>query len=186
MQQRSIYILQLLTTGMEKVSRGNKREFYNSFLPKNYSFQEIFGTFGRATGLVAYVSLCLLLFAAVIGIMAVSFSTNEVDANPLTGQIDLFAGLSRAYPPTLWFMNAIHDQSILYLGLLVGSHALAFGLFIFLIQGLVQKTNQKGVRSNIRKNNKALKYQSKPVVQALIYKEFKKFFNSIIYFCTPL
>lgn len=28
--------------------------------------QEIFGTFGRATGLVAYVSLCLLLFAAAI------------------------------------------------------------------------------------------------------------------------
>ena len=123
----------------------------------------------------------ILLFVLVFGIMAASFSVNEVDANPLTGQIDLFAGLSRAYPPTMWFMNAIHDQSILYLALLVGSHAILFGVFIVLIQGLVQRTNQRGIRSNIRKNNKAVKYQSKSVVQALVFKEFKKFFNSIIY-----
>ena len=123
----------------------------------------------------------ILLFAVVIGLMMVSFSTNEVEANPLTGQIDVFAGLSRVYPPILWFMNAIHDTSILDLGILVGSHALLFGLFIYFIQGLVQKTNQRGIKSNIKKNGKALKYQSKTVVQALVGKEFKKFFNSIIY-----
>ncbi len=123
----------------------------------------------------------IILFAATIGIFAVSFSVNEVETNPLTGQMDLFAGISNAYPPFLWFINAVHEQNIVDLLLLVGTHIAAFALFIILIQGLVQKTNQRGIRSNIRKNNKEIKYQSKPVVQALIQKEFKKFFNSIIY-----
>ncbi|MBU1093767.1 MAG: hypothetical protein KKH01_04815 [Firmicutes bacterium] len=123
----------------------------------------------------------IILFAATIAILAFSFSVNDVDTNPLTGQIDLFSGISNAYPPFLWFINAIHEQSVVDILLLVSTHGIAFGLFIVLIQDLVQKTNQKGVRSNIRKNNKAVKYQSKPVMQSLVTKEFKKFFNSVIY-----
>ncbi|MBN2300246.1 MAG: hypothetical protein JXC31_03555 [Acholeplasmataceae bacterium] len=123
----------------------------------------------------------IILFAATIGLLVGSFSVNEVDVNPLTGQINLFSGISNAYPPFEWFIQAVHQQSIGNLLLLVGTHGLALFLFIILLQGLVQKTNQKGVRSNIRKNNKTIKYQEKPVIQTLIQKEFKKYFSSILY-----
>lgn len=123
----------------------------------------------------------IILFAATIGLLVGSFSVNEVDTNPLTGQINLFSGISNAYPPFEWFINAIHQQSIIDLLLLVGTHGIALFLFIVLLQSLVQKTNQRGVRSNIRKNNKEIKYQEQSVLKTLVQKEFKKYFNSILY-----
>ncbi|MBU1141041.1 MAG: hypothetical protein KKG64_00810, partial [Firmicutes bacterium] len=123
----------------------------------------------------------IIIFALFIGIFMVSFSVNDVETNPLTGQIDLFAGISNAYPPVRWFMNAIHQQSFVDLFYLLGSHVIAFTLFIILIQGLVQRTNQRGVRANIRKQSKPVRYQSKSVLLALVQKEFKKFFSSTLY-----
>lgn len=123
----------------------------------------------------------IILFAATIGLLVGSFSVNGGDTNPLTGQIDLFSGISKAYPPFQWFIDAIHQQSIVDLLLLVGTHAIALFLFVMLLEGLVQKTNQRGVRTNIKKNNKEIKYQEKSVLQTLVQKEFKKYFNSILY-----
>lgn len=123
----------------------------------------------------------ILVFAVFIGIFMLSFSINQTDVNPFTGQINLFAGISKAYPPFEWFINSVNNQSFVDLGLLVGSHGLLFGLFIYFIQGLVNKTNQKGIRSNIRKNNKAIRYQEKTLLVTLVQKEFKKILSSTGY-----
>ena len=123
----------------------------------------------------------ILMFVIFIGIFMFSFSLNDVETNPLTGQIDLFAGISNAYPPFLWFINAVHDQNILNLLYLVGANGLLFYLFIHFIYGFVQKTNQKGIRANIKKNGKAITYQERSIITALVQKEFKKFFSITLY-----
>ncbi len=123
----------------------------------------------------------ILIFVIMIGIFMFSFSINETSVNPLTGQINLFSGIGNAYPPFKWFITAINEHSFLNLGLLISTHSIAFVIFMFSIQGLVQRTNQKGIKSNIRKNNKQLKYQEKSVLVTLVQKEFKKFLSSTIY-----
>ena len=123
----------------------------------------------------------ILMFVIFIGIFMVSFSFNDVETNPLTGQIDLFSGISNAYPPFEWFMNAVHDQHILSLLFLVGSNGILFFLFIYFIHGFVQRTNQRGIRANIKKNGKAIIYQERSIMTALIQKEFKKFFSITLY-----
>ncbi|PKK98970.1 MAG: hypothetical protein CVV57_03960 [Tenericutes bacterium HGW-Tenericutes-2] len=123
----------------------------------------------------------ILMFVIFIGIFMVSFSFNDVETNPLTGQINLFSGISKAYPPFAWFMDAVHNQSILSLIYLVASNGILFFLFIYFIQGFVQRTNQRGIRANIKKNGKAITYQERSIVTALVQKEFKKFFSITLY-----
>ncbi|MCR3905948.1 MAG: hypothetical protein NUK62_02865 [Tenericutes bacterium] len=123
----------------------------------------------------------IIMFAVFIGIFMFTFSINDVDVNPLTGQIELFAGITNAYPPFKWFMNSIHDHNVIDLILLVCSHALLFGIFVYFIQGIVHQTNQKGIRSNTRKNGSVIKYQQRSVLMALVQKEFKKFFSITLY-----
>jgi len=123
----------------------------------------------------------ILMFVVFLGLMFGSFSINETTINPLTGQIELFAGIADNYPPMTWFIQAIHEGNLLNLFYLVGSHALIFGLFMYFIQGVVNSTNQKGIRQNIKKNGKPIKYQERSIMTALIQKEFKKFFNVPIY-----
>lgn len=123
----------------------------------------------------------VLMFVFFLGLFMLSFSMNDVEQNPLTGQIELFAGLINVYPPLQWFMNAVHEKSILDLFYLVSSNGLIFCLYIFGIQGLVQKTNQRGVRVFIRKSGSKINYQSSPIGWTIIKKEFKKFFSIPLY-----
>ncbi|MDO9628369.1 MAG: hypothetical protein Q7I99_00590 [Acholeplasmataceae bacterium] len=123
----------------------------------------------------------ILMFVIFIGIFMVSFSFNDIETNPLTGQIELFSGISRAYPPFAWFMNAVHNQNLLHLLFLVGSNGLLFFLFIHFINGFVQRTNQRGIRANIKKNGKAITYQERSIMTALVQKEFKKYFSVTLY-----
>jgi ABC-2 type transport system permease protein len=123
----------------------------------------------------------ILMFVVFLGLMFWSFSMNETTINPLTGQIELFAGIVDRYPPMRWFIEAIHEGNMLNLFYLVGSHVVIFGLFIYFIQGIVNQTNQRGIRQNIKKNGKPLKYQERSVLTALVQKEFKKFFSVPLY-----
>ncbi len=123
----------------------------------------------------------VLMFVIFMGIFMISFSMNDVETNPLTGQIDLFAGISNAYPPFEWFINAVHDHNFLNLLYLVGANGILFFLFIHLINGFVQKTNQRGIRANIKKDGKKIIYQERSVMTALVQKEFKKFFSITLY-----
>ncbi len=123
----------------------------------------------------------ILMFAIFIGIFAFSFSINTIESNPLTGQIDLFAGLSTSYPPLGWFIDAISSHDVLSLIYLMISHGLLFVLFILLVFPLVNFTNKRGIRSNIKKHHKDVKYRSQHIMVSLIKKEFSKFFSITLY-----
>ena len=123
----------------------------------------------------------VLMFVVFIGLFLWSFSVNETTVNPLTGQIELFAGIARNYPPITWFANAVHEGNLMHLLYLSMSHLVIFGLFIYGIQGVVNYTNQQGLRQNIKKNGKPLKYQERSVLSALVQKELKKFFSIPLY-----
>ena len=123
----------------------------------------------------------IIMFAAFMGIFMVSFSLNDVESNPLTGQIDMLAGLSDIYPPIAWFMKAISEQSFLDLFFIVATHGLLFFLFIMLVQKIVHYTNQRGLRQNIKKSGAPVLYQEKSLLQSLIQKEFRKFFSIPLY-----
>jgi ABC-2 type transport system permease protein len=113
--------------------------------------------------------------------MALSFSLNDTQVNPLTGQIDVFANMTKYYLPFKWFNNAIYNNSILELLYIIGSHGLLFIIYIYFIEKLAEFTNKRGIRSNIKYKQKNISYQEKPVVRSIVEKEFKKFFNSTLY-----
>jgi ABC-2 type transport system permease protein len=123
----------------------------------------------------------VLMFGIFVALFMVSFSVNEATVNPLTGQIDLFSGLSSGYPPLLWFTNAVSKRNVLDLIYLVFSHAALFFLFLYFIEDVVQKTNQKGQRAHTRINGKPVTYQARHAVFALVQKEIRKFFSIPLY-----
>ena len=106
------------------------------FLSGTNTTQEIFGTFGRATGLVAYMSLCFLLIAAVI---AASTSVLSQFAWVLlgTGGVSIAYGIIQAvgadpfkwvnqYSPVIGFLGNPNFQSS-FVGL---SGVLAFSMML--------------------------------------------------------
>lgn len=123
----------------------------------------------------------ILMFVFFLGLFILSFQMNDVEQNPLTGQIELFAGIINIYPPLEWFMNAVHDRSILDLLYLICGNGFVFMLYVIGIQGLVQKTNQRGVRTFVRKAGSKVNYQSSPIGWTIVKKEFKKFFSIPLY-----
>ncbi len=123
----------------------------------------------------------ILMFVILIGTLMATFSLNEVEQNPLTGQIDLFKGIAKVYLPFEWYRTAIHEQSIIHLLYLVISNLLVLVLFIFGIEKLVHKTNQKGIRVTYKNNGKAVNYQQRSTLFALTQKEFKKYFSITLY-----
>ena len=123
----------------------------------------------------------ILLFSFFIGIILWSFSLNETTLNPLTGQIEIFNGLSKNYPPMSWFMMAIHEKDLFDLLLLVLTHIIVFTVFVFGIQSIVNYTNQRGLRQNIKADGKPIKYQERGILSALVQKEVKKFFSIPLY-----
>jgi ABC-2 type transport system permease protein len=123
----------------------------------------------------------ILMIGILVGFLFLSFSMNNTTVNPLTGQIDLFTDITTYYLPFKWFNQAVDQTSFLSLIYLVGSHLVLFGIYVFFIEKLASYTNKRGIRTQIKYKQKTLKYQEKPVVQSLVEKEFKKFFDSTLY-----
>ncbi|HAX02262.1 MAG: hypothetical protein A2Y45_03055 [Tenericutes bacterium GWC2_34_14] len=123
----------------------------------------------------------ILVFVLMIGLFMIMFSVNEVDQNPLTGQIDLFKGIAKVYLPFDWYRIAVHQESLPHFMYLVLSHGILFVLYLFSIQGLVAKTNQKGVRVAMKHGVSAIRYIQRSPLISIVQKEFKKFFNSVLY-----
>lgn len=123
----------------------------------------------------------ILMVGVLLGIMALSFSMNDTQVNPLTGQIDIFANMTKYYLPFKWFNNAVYSNSILDLLYIVGSHGILLIVYIYFVEKLAEFTNKRGIRSNIKYKQKNISYQEKPVVRTLVEKEFKKFINSTLY-----
>jgi ABC-2 type transport system permease protein len=123
----------------------------------------------------------ILMIGVLLGIMALSFSMNDTQVNPLTGQIDIFANMTKYYLPFKWFNNAVYSNSFLDLAYIVGSHGILFIIYIYFVEKLAEFTNKRGIRSHIKYKQKDISYQEKTVVRSLVEKEFKKFFNSTLY-----
>lgn len=124
----------------------------------------------------------ILLFAIFLGVMYLSFSMqNFEDANPLLNQQGFMDNLSGFYPPVRWFVGAVTEQNIGQLLLLVFVNAGLLASFVFVIQGLVRITNQRGMTKITRKNNKAAVSKQRSTLWSIAAKEFKTFFNIPIY-----
>ena len=122
----------------------------------------------------------IFMFAFFLGIFALTFSVNETEVNPLTGQINMVKGLATYYPMIEMFINSVHHQDhvafLLYAGISIG----VFMLYVLLITNLVKKTNQSK-RTAYFNRNKAVTFQSSHVIMTLVKKEFKTYFSIPIY-----
>ena len=123
----------------------------------------------------------VLVFVLMIGLFMVMFSINDVEQNPLTGQIDLFKGIANIYIPFDWYRRAVHETSLMHLMYLVLSNGGLFTLYLLGIQGFVQKTNQRGIRVNMRRHVGVMTYTKRSPIITLVQKEVKRFFSSVIY-----
>jgi len=123
----------------------------------------------------------ILLFAVLIAFLLLSFSFSDADMNPLTGQIELFKSFQTFYPPIKWMIEAIDQKNVLSLFFLVFVNFGVFGTFLYFIQGLVNKANQRGNKQNISLKSKKITYQERPLIMTLVLKEWKKFIGVPIY-----
>lgn len=122
----------------------------------------------------------ILLFAIFIGIFALSFSFNDPEVNPLTGQVDMVKGLSDVYPLIGWYIDGVHDLNHLSMLYYILVSVGVFGLFILLVNPVIRKTNQSKTKGYISKKTK-VNYDSKGLVFTMVIKEIKKYFSVPIY-----
>jgi O-antigen ligase len=127
--------------------------------------QEFFGTFGRATGLVAYLSLCFLLFSAVIA-ASVQVLTRFIWVLLIAGGLSIGYGVIQAvgsdpinwvnqYSPVIGFLGNPNFQSSLVglSGVLAVSMLMTTGLnlatrvgylvYVFLALYVIKETNSQ-------------------------------------------
>lgn len=123
----------------------------------------------------------ILLFAIFLGIMFLQFNINESTVNPLTGQIDLIAGLSKYYIPLQWFQEAVYSHDLLSLTYILLTHLSLLIVFILSVDKLSYKVNQLGVQKYSNKKVNMSKVARSSVTHMLIKKEFNKFFSIPIY-----
>ena len=124
----------------------------------------------------------ILLVAGFLGIMYLSISIqNTGDVNPLLNQQEFMDNLGKVYPPVKWFVEGVHDHNILSMLWLVLSHVLLFIGFIFGIQKLVTSTNQRGLSKVTRKSNKKAVAKERSILNTIVIKETRTFFNTPIY-----
>ncbi len=124
----------------------------------------------------------ILLFILFFGIMVLQFSLmGDGEVNPLTGQIDVIAGITKYYPPIGWYQHAISDHNILEFLYLVLSHVFLLIAFIFGVEKISTALNQKGIQKHRNKKVKATKIAQRSVTSIIIKKEFNKFFSIPIY-----
>lgn len=122
----------------------------------------------------------ILLFAIFIGIFALSFTFNDPEVNPLTGQIDMVKGLSDLYPLIGWYIDGVHELNHLHMLYYVLASLIAFVLFILSVNKVIKKTNQTKSKGYITKNTKVT-YDSKGLIFTMVIKEIKKYFSIPIY-----
>lgn len=124
----------------------------------------------------------IMLFVLFLGIMYLSFSFNSFgDSNPFLNQQGFMDGISKYYPPVKWFMEAVANRSVLNLILLLIVNLGLFGGYIYLIQGLVRSTNQKGLSKLTKMNHKKAVSKQRSIIPSLCAKEAKRFISIPIY-----
>lgn len=122
----------------------------------------------------------ILMFVIFLGIFALSFTFNDTEVNPLTGQINMVKGLADIYPLIGWYIDAVHELNHLHMLYYILVSLGVFSLFILSVNRLVRKTNQSKTKGYITKNTK-VNYDSKGLIFTMVIKEIKKYFSVPIY-----
>lgn len=122
----------------------------------------------------------ILTFGLLLVYMYFVFSFNSNTENPFINQKAFLEGISRYIPTASFFQNAIADQSILDAFIFIVINSILLVGFICLTKGLINYTNQQQVKV-FRRKNKQYHYKQNSIMEALVKKEFKKFFSTNIY-----
>jgi ABC-2 type transport system permease protein len=122
----------------------------------------------------------VLTFGLLLGYMYFVFSFNAETENPFVSQRGFLESVSQYIPTATLFQNAVSDQNILQFLLFIVINALLLVAYIYLTKDLINHTNQKKVKV-FRRKNKQYKYKQNSLIEALVKKEFKKFFSVNIY-----
>lgn len=146
-----------------------------------FSFLSLLIAMGTAKLKFGKLLYIVLLFVLLFGFMFLMFQFNEVEVNPLTGQIDLFKGIANAYPPLVWFREAVANHHWLNFLYLIGSHGVLFVGFIYVGARLAEYTNKRGIKSVTHHKKGPAKLQQADIVITLVKKEFKRLFSGINY-----
>lgn len=122
----------------------------------------------------------IFMFVMFVSIFSLSFTFNETEVNPLTGQINIIKGLADYYPPIGMLIKSVHGQDhlsfLLFFFISVGS----FVGYVFIVERLVKKTNQTKQKIYFNKRKK-VRYQQSNVITTLVKKEIKFYFSIPIY-----
>ena len=122
----------------------------------------------------------ILLFIVFIGIMIASFSMSFQTENPLLGQQDFIRALGDIYLPMQWFLEAVHEQNILSLLLLVVSHVVLFDFFLVMIAKVSMKINAKHTVNVGHHQTKAVS-KTRSIFLSLFVKEVRNYFGITMY-----
>ena len=105
--------------------------------------------------LIAYISTktklgviiqTVMTLALLLGVMLLQFGINLNDSNPLGNQVNLMILIKSYYVPLNWFYEAVVNQSILDLILLLVSNIVIFILSIHFFENLSLKINKSTVK----------------------------------------
>lgn len=94
---------------------------------------------------------------------------------------DMNEKVGRVYLPVGWFVNAITKQSLSDIFLLIGVSVLLFSIVFYVIGKSYRKLNSALSSHVANRNYKMTKQKKKSVVNAIAYKEFKRFIGSTTY-----
>ncbi len=124
----------------------------------------------------------IILFTVFLTIMYLSLKINTFkDYNPLLNQQAFMEKIGDIYFPIRWFINSVNNHSVLDLFLLLITNFSLFFIFVYSIQSLVRKTNQKGLSKKTWKSNRAVISKKHLIITSIAAKEAKTFFNTSIY-----
>ncbi|HKL47500.1 MAG TPA: hypothetical protein VJ878_02435, partial [Candidatus Izemoplasmatales bacterium] len=122
----------------------------------------------------------ILTFALLLAYMYFAFSFSADGANPFLNQGAFLESVSQYIPTVTLFFEAVANQDVLALFLLIVIHVGVLVLFVYLAKDLIHLTNQNQTKS-IRKRRHIGKLKQRSVTESLIIKEVKKFFSVNIY-----
>lgn len=123
--------------------------------------------------------LIILSFAARFIIEGIAKSTDLQKMMKVASA--LMGNISTWYIPARWFSEGMDDGNILSVLLLIVSSAVIFALFIFLVSRSYREINSRLKVGSAKKNYKISKQKKRSIVQAIVFKEFKRMLGSTVY-----
>ncbi len=123
----------------------------------------------------------ILSFAAVLGIMAVSFQASSVTNDMIVQIGQALEVLRRIYPPAAWFADALIHQNFATLLLFAGTSSLIFLLVVFAFSSNFQKINAKFKETPRGRAFQGMELKTSTALVALVKRELRNYVTCFIY-----